>query len=125
MESLKEQIEIGKELSLDFVQKGLDDWRALGVLPHKVKHLDAKFHKLLDTAYKKLDIGKDEVAFLRFKSSVDTMVDQRNARKLDSEQLFIRRKIDETTKEIKQLENNISFISNASQDNPLIKNVFV
>ncbi len=124
MESLKEQIEIGKELSLDFVQKGLDDWRALGVLPHKVKHLDAKFHKLLDTAYKKLDIGKDEVAFLRFKSSVDTMVDQRNARKLDSEQLFIRRKIDETTKEIKQLENNISFISNASQDNPLIKNVY-
>ncbi len=35
-----------------------------------------------------------------------------------------RRKIDEITKEIKQLENNISFISNASADNPLVKNVY-
>ncbi len=124
MESLKEQIESGKELTLEFVQKGLDDWRTLGVLPQKVKHLDAKFHKLLDTAYKKLDLDKDEVAFLRFKSSVNAMVDQRNMRKLDSEQLFIRRKIDDITKEIKQLENNISFISNASEDNPLVRNVY-
>jgi hypothetical protein len=124
MESLKEQIEVGKELTLEFVQKGLDDWRALGVLPYKVKHLDTKFHKLLDAAYKKLNIDQDEVSFLRFKSSVDAMVDQRNTRKLDSEQLFIRRKIDDITKEIKQLENNISFISNASEDNPLIRNVY-
>ena len=124
MESLKEQIEAGKELTLEFVQKGLDDWRTLGVLPHKVKHLDAKFHKLLDTAYKKLDLDKDEVAFLKFQSSVNAMVDQRNVRKLDSEQLFIRRKIDDITKEIKQLENNISFISNASEDNPLVRNVY-
>ena len=124
MESLKEQIESGKELTLELVQKSLDDWRSLGVLPQKVKHLDAKFHKLLDTAYKKLDLDKDEVAFLRFKSSVNAMVDQRNMRKLDSEQLFIRRKIDDITKEIKQLENNISFISNASEDNPLVRNVY-
>ncbi len=124
MDSLKEEIEKGKELTLEFVQKGMQEWRALGVLPHKVKHLDIKFNKLLDSAYKKLDIDKDEASFLRFKSSVDGLLDQKNARKLDSEQLFIRRKIDEITKEIKQLENNISFISNASEDNPLIKNVY-
>ncbi|MGI9532716.1 DUF349 domain-containing protein [Lutimonas sp.] len=124
MDALKKEIEAGKELSMEFVQKGLEDWRALGVLPQKVKHLDIKFNKLLDTAYKKLNIDKDEATFLRFKSSVDSLLDQRNVRKLDSEQLFIRRKIDEITKEIKQLENNISFISNASADNPLVKNVY-
>ena len=124
MDSLKEDIEKGKELTLEFVQKGMEEWRALGVLPHKVKHLDIKFNKLLDSAYKKLNIDKDEASFLRFKSSVDGMLDQKNTRKLDSEQLFIRRKIDEITKEIKQLENNISFISNASEDNPLVKNVY-
>ena len=124
MDSLKEEIEKGKELTLEFVQKGMDEWRALGVLPHKVKHLDIKFNKLLDTAYKKLDIDKDEASFLRFKSNVDGLLDQKNTRKLDSEQLFIRRKIDEITKEIKQLENNISFISNASADNPIVKNVY-
>ena len=124
MDSLKLEIEKGKDLSLEFVQKGLEQWRALGVLPHKVKHLDIKFNKLLDSAFKKLDIDKDEASFLRFKSSVDSFLDQKNIRKLDSEQLFIRRKIDEITKEIKQLENNISFISNASADNPLVKNVY-
>ena len=53
MDSLKEEIEKGKELTLEFVQKGLDQWRALGVLPQKVKHIDIKFNKLLDSAYKK------------------------------------------------------------------------
>jgi hypothetical protein len=124
MDSLKEEIEKGKELTVEFVQKGMEEWRALGVLPHKVKHLDIKFNKLLDTAYKKLDIDKDEASFLRFKNTVDALLEQNNRRKLDSEQLFIRRKIDEITKEIKQLENNISFISNASADNPLVKNVY-
>ena len=124
IETLKKEIEEGKDLSLEFVQKGLEQWRSLGVLPQKVKHIDIKFNKLLDSAYKKLNIDKDEASFLRFKSTVDTLLDQKNARKLDSEQLFIRRKIDEITKEIKQLENNISFISNASADNPLVKNVY-
>ena len=124
MENLKELIEKGEDLSIEFVQKGMDQWRALGVLPQKVKHLDSKFNKLLDSVYKKLDIDKDEANFLRFKGNVDSLLDQNNVRKLDSEQLFIRRKIDEITKEIKQLENNISFISNASADNPLIKNVY-
>ena len=124
METLKKEIEEGKNLTLEFVQKGLEQWRSLGVLPQKVKHIDIKFNKLLDSAYKKLDIDKDEASLLRFKSTVDGLLDQKNFRKLDSEQLFVRRKIDEITKEIKQLENNISFISNATADNPLVKNVY-
>ena len=95
MDALKKEIEDGKDLSLEFVQKGLDQWRSLGVLPQKVKHLDIKFNKLLDAAYKKLNIDKDEVSFLRFKSTVESLLDQKNFRKLDGEQLFIRRKIDE------------------------------
>ncbi len=46
MDSLKEEIEKGKELTVEFVQKGMEEWRALGVLPHKVKHLDIKFNKV-------------------------------------------------------------------------------
>jgi hypothetical protein len=124
IETLKEEIEKGKDISIDIVHKALEQWRSLGVLPQKVKHLDIKFNKVLDTAYKKLNIDKDEADFLRFKNAVDTMLDQKNTRKLDGEQLFVRRKIDDITKEIKQLENNISFISNASEDNPLVKNVY-
>ena len=124
IESLKAEIEKGKEVSLEDVEVIMNNWRVMGVLPQKVKHLDAKFNKVLDAVYKKLDISKVDADFLRFKSSMNNLMDQKNARKLDGEQLFIRRKIDEITREIKQLENNISFISNASEDNPLVKNVY-
>ena len=37
--------------------------------------------------------------------------------------VFIRRKIDESKNEVRQLENNLQFFSNASEDNPLVKDV--
>ena len=54
---------------------------------------------------------------------MNSYLDQKNYRKLDTEQHFIRKKIDETIREIQQLENNIGFISNVTDDNPLVKNV--
>jgi len=54
---------------------------------------------------------------------VGSYLDQKDYRKLDSEQLFVRKKVDETVREIQQLENNIGFISNIKKDNPLVKNV--
>jgi len=40
-----------------------------------------------------------------------------------NERVFIRRKISEAQSEIRQLENNLQFFSNASGDNPLVKEV--
>ena len=120
----KDQTEKLETLTLDLVNEYIKDWRNLGAVPMKMRHIDSKFNKALEYAYKKLNIDKDEAAFLKFKNTMDSYVEQNDSRKIDSEQLFVRRKIDEITKEIKQLENNISFISNASEDNPLIKNVY-
>lgn len=124
LDEMKELADKAEDLSLEALNELSKQWRALGPLPHKMKSLEGKFNKVLESSYKKLNIGKDEVAYLRFKSVVDGYHDQGNERKLDGEKLFVRRKIDEITKEIKQLENNISFISNASEDNPLVKNVY-
>ena len=44
-------------------------------------------------------------------------------RKLDYEQMFVRKKIDEVVREMQQLENNLGFFSNAKADNPLVLNV--
>ena len=46
-----------------------------------------------------------------------------NERAIYNERVFIRRKIDESKNEIRQLENNLQFFSNASEDNPLVKDV--
>jgi len=113
-----------KEITMEGVEEYRTKWRNLGRLPEKVRHLESKFGKQLDAAYKKLGLDKQESELLKFKNLMDGYAASNNARKLNNEQLFVRKKIDEITREIKQLENNISFISNASEDNPLVKNVY-
>jgi len=112
----------------DFKTKGdisdlMKKWSSLGRSPRSARNIDAKFNKFIDKLLGELSIEKDEIVMLKFKNIVNGYLANNDLRKLDSEQLFIRRKIDETVREIQQLENNLSFISNASDDNPLVKNV--
>ena len=121
--NLKSQAEGKEALTLEVINTYVDDWQKLGKLPNNMRHLDAKFNKLLYNLYEKLDLDEKEISMLKFKNVVNTYLANNNARKLDSEQLFVRKKIDELTREIQQLENNVSFFSNAEDDNPLLKNV--
>jgi len=124
LDQFKDQVNQEDVLTLDLVNEYIKNWKDIGMVPVKLRHIDSKFNKVIDAAYKILNIDKDEAAFLKFQNSVNIYFEQKDVRKIDNEQLFVRRKIDELTKEIKQLENNISFISNASEDNPLVKNVY-
>ena len=101
----------------------MDNWNALGVLPRSARAVDSKFNKFIDSVLSNLSIDKDEIVLLKFKNIVNGYVANNDSRKLDSELMFIRKKIDENVKEIQQLENNLSFFSNASDDNPLVKSV--
>ena len=121
--NFKEEIKQEESIDLNAVNTFVEEWRNLGEVPGNMGHLNTKFNKTLDSAYKKLDLDEDESNFLKFKNIVDSYAAQNDGRKLESEHHFVRKKCDELTREIKQLENNVSFISNASQDNPLIKNV--
>ena len=60
---------------------------------------------------------------VRFTNRLEQMAEGDDSRRLENEQLFIMRKIDEIQGEIFQLENNIQFFSNAKGDNPLVKEV--
>ena len=88
-----------------------------------MRHIETKFNKTLNSLYAKLDLDEKEIAMLKFKNIIGNYLSHNNLRKIDNEQLFVRKKIDEISREIQQLENNISFISNADDDNPLLKNV--
>ena len=70
-----------------------------------------------------LSLDKKEINMLKFTTVVDGLAADDDFRKLDSEQLFVRKKIDEVVREIQQLENNLGFFSNAKADNPLVLNV--
>jgi Domain of Unknown Function (DUF349) len=119
----KEGIKQEEHLDIDKLNSFVEEWRNLGTLPDNMGHLEDKFNKALDSAYKKLDIDEDESAFLKFKNNIDSYLEKKDTRKIESEHHFIRKKCDELTKEIKQLENNVGFITNASESNPLVQNV--
>jgi hypothetical protein len=119
LETLKEL----KEPTKDEILEVITNWRELGTLPRNARHLDGKFNKLIDRAFEGLDIEKNEISMLKFTNVVDSLVATEDVRKLDSEQIFVRKKIDEVVKEIQQLENNLGFFSNAKDDNPLVLNV--
>ncbi|QOD61925.1 DUF349 domain-containing protein [Polaribacter haliotis] len=119
LDSLKEKESHTKESVLE----AINSWRELGVLPRNVRHLEGKFNKQIDKMLESLSLDKQEVAMLKFTNSLDSLVANKDFRKLDSEQMFIRKKIDEVNREISQLENNLGFFSNAKADNPLVTNV--
>ncbi|HEX5743718.1 MAG TPA: DUF349 domain-containing protein [Flavobacteriaceae bacterium] len=122
-EQFKNRVDADQEIEYEELKEIINQWRNLGSLPHNLKHIEIKFNKLLDKVFSKLSIDSNTKEMLKFKNIMDSFLQQKNYRKLDQEQLFLRKKIDEITKEVQQLENNISFISNVTEDNPLVKNV--
>jgi len=123
LENLKSQSDANESLTLEVLNTYVDDWHKLGSLPNNMHHIEVKFNKTLNNLYSKLDLDEKEISLIKFKNIVNNYLSHKNFRKLDSEQLFVRKKIDELTREIQQLETNISFISNATDDNPILKNV--
>ncbi|UMB60465.1 DUF349 domain-containing protein [Lutibacter sp. A80] len=122
--SIKEAVGSAENISIDTINEYVNEWRELGRVPYEMRHIEVKFNKLLDKVVdNNSDIEKQDIEMIKFKNLVNSYIEQKNYRKLDSEQLFIRKKIDETIREIQQLENNIGFISNVTEDNPLVKNV--
>ena len=105
------------------VMKAIESWNALGRLPRNMRHLEGKFNKEIEKLLVDLSIDKKEVTMLKFTGVIAAYLADGDSRKLDSEQLFVRKRIDEIVKEIQQLENNLGFFSNAKVDNPLVKNV--
>jgi hypothetical protein len=118
-----ESFKTTENASVESVKEAINNWRSLGSLPRNFRHLDGKFNKQVDAMLEGLSIDKKEITMLKFSNVVDGYLADNDVRKLESEQFFIRKKIDETVKEMQQLENNLSFFSNAKEDNPLVKNV--
>ena len=119
LEILKEEKIHTKETVLEAISA----WKELGSLPRDVRHLESKFNKQIDRLLEGLSLDKREVSMLKFVNVVDGLLATEDFRRLDSEQLFVRKKMDEVVKEMQQLENNLGFFSNAQEDNPLVLNV--
>ena len=123
LNTIKDGLEKNVETSIDDLKEYVKNWRDLGRVPYEMRHIEVKFNKLLDKVVDSNNLEKQDVEMIKFENLVSSYLEQKNYRKLDSEQLFIRKKIDETVKEIQQLDNNVGFISNVNEDNPFVKKV--
>ncbi len=123
LDTIKTEVEASAKVDLEGVKNYIKDWRSLGRVPHSMRHIEAKFSKVVDKLFSNLSIDNKQKEMIKFENQMEGLLAQNNLRKLDGEQIYIRKKIDESAREIQQLENNMSFFANAKADNPLLKNV--
>ena len=108
---------------LDAIKKHIENWKTFGRVPQARRHIEGKFNKILDALFEKLSLSKKETDMVKFSNRLEHLSEGDDTRRLENEQLFIMRKVDEIQGEIFQLENNIQFFGKGKGDNPLVKEV--
>ncbi|MGB5376569.1 DUF349 domain-containing protein, partial [Muriicola sp.] len=117
--------EPGKDRDKDLatIKSFIEEWKTIGRVPFNKKHINGKFNKVVDAILKKLGVTQQEAELLKYGNKLKQLTSREDEYALQKERSFIKRKIDEGKSEINQLENNLLFFSNASDDNPLVKEV--
>lgn len=124
LEKLKAfQLDDDKENNLAAIKQFVNEWKTYGRVPFNKKSIDGKFNKIIDAIFKKMGISKQESELLKYGNKIQSLAKEDNERAIANEKIFIRRKMEESKNEIRQLENNLQFFSNASENNPLVKDV--
>ncbi|MEO9513807.1 MAG: DUF349 domain-containing protein [Flavobacteriaceae bacterium] len=111
------------EKDLAALKKFMSEWKTLGRIPYNKKHINGKFNKIVDALLRKLGVSRQESELLKYGDKMQELAKSDSDSAIGNERVFIRRKIEESKAEIRQLENNLQFFSNASEDNPLVKEV--
>ncbi|WP_222984632.1 DUF349 domain-containing protein [Flagellimonas meishanensis] len=121
---LKEfQLSGNKDKDLESVKAFLEEWKKYGRIPYNKKHVNGKFNKIVDALLKKIGVSKQESELLKYGNKVQQLAKIEDEYAIGNERVFVKKKIDESKSEIRQLENNLQFFSNASEGNPLVQEV--
>ncbi|MFX0558313.1 DUF349 domain-containing protein [Maribacter sp. CXY002] len=128
-EAILEKIKVWKlsdnrEVNISALKNYISEWKKIGHVPFKQKNINQKFNKIIDALFQKLNISKPESELLSYGNKIQNISESENQeRAIYNERSFIRKKMDESKNEIRQLENNLQFFSNSSEDSPIVKDV--
>ena len=101
------------------VKSEISEWKALGNVPSKKTKIESEFAEILTTKVKGLGLDKDQELLALYQLKIMSLA-AKDSRKLNDEINTVRKQIDTLTKEIKQLENNLGFVSGGKgKANPL------
>ncbi|MRI01591.1 DUF349 domain-containing protein [Kriegella sp. EG-1] len=112
-----------RDTDLTQIKAFIEEWKSYGRVPFKRKNINQKFNTILDALFKKLDVSRQESELLKYGNKIKQLANTENDAAISNERTFIRRKISESKSELRQLENNMQFFSNASEDSPIVQNV--
>lgn len=108
---------------LELIKSHIETWKSFGRVPHNKRHIEGKYNKILDILFDKLSLSKKEADAMRYSNRISELIQADDERKINSERIFLSRKIEEIQNSILQLENNIMFITGATDKNPLVAEV--
>jgi pterin-4a-carbinolamine dehydratase len=113
-----------KDQDVARIKELITEWKSYGNVPFKKKSINQKFNTVADAIFAKLNIGQKEAELLKYGNKIQQLAkDDNQERAILQERSFIRKKIEESKDEIRQLENNLQFFSDASESNPLVQDV--
>jgi len=98
-------------------------WNELGKVPKENISINKDFSELTNAKMAKIGIKGSDLKQMQSNMAVENIKASGDERKLNDEIIKIKKNISDLNQEIAQLENNLSFFSNAKSDNPLLKNV--
>ena len=101
----------------------INEWKSLGNVARNKHQIENDFNTVINGFFDNLGLEKEQLEMIKFQNKINAFSNQADKKDLDNELNFIRKKIDEIKSEINQLENNLQFFTNASEDNPLVKEV--
>ncbi|MHC5202220.1 DUF349 domain-containing protein [Myroides sp. LJL119] len=108
------------KMDLAEIKNHMNNWKIIGKVPSSKRFVEAKFNKLLDTLFEKLDLSKREAESVKFSNRLDNLIQNNDTDKLYNEAVFLHRKIEEVSNDIQQLETNLAYIHNPSDSNPFV-----
>ncbi|MEM9143089.1 MAG: DUF349 domain-containing protein [Bacteroidota bacterium] len=112
-----------READMAQIKTFIQEWKSYGRVPYNKKNINQKFNKILDAVLRKMKVDQRQAELLKYGNKIQQLSKEQDGRAIANERSFIRKKIEESKNEIRQLENNLQFFSHASEDNPMVREV--
>lgn len=123
-ETEKLELSGDRKEDLPAIKTQIEKWKKLGRVPRNKQFIEKKFNKTLDKLFNQLDMDRKESEMLKYENRLQNLEQTDDDYKIRKEASFLRKKIDQTSNEIRQLETNLQFFDNADKSNPLMKSTF-
>lgn len=98
-------------------------WNSIGKVPKENININSEFNQTVKSIIKKFDIEKNKVDEMFLNIKIEEYKNINSSKQFDENLKSLKKEIQDLEQEVVQLENNLSFFSNAKTDNPLLKNV--